>query len=281
MNAIKTIGGLAALALTTTATPVAHADAEAAPEQPAVPTEAVVSEKKSPLSVTLAMDILSDYMWRGKICNGNPVWQPSATVGYDTGAYGSLAANIWSSFDLTHTRGTATHSRRDAGLQEIDYGLMYDVELAGIGLEIGHIWYTYPNNNGPSDQELYATVSYDNPFATPSASVYWNYSTSAGNDASSLYYTAGISHEFALDDAFKLTPSATFGFGGNAWTGCGNELTDQTVGLAASYALCDNVTLGAQINYTWIPSHTLRKANYMGEGKDQLCWGGVNVSVSF
>ena len=281
MNATQTIGGLAALALTTTAIPMAHADAPAAQTPAADPATEIGPEKKSPLSVTLTMDILSDYMWRGKICNGNPVWQPSATVGCDTGDCGTLAANVWSSFDLTRKRGTATHSRRDAGLQEIDYGLMYGIELAGVGFEAGHLWYTYPNNSGPSDQELYATVSYGNPFATPSASVYWNYSTSAGNDASSLYCTAGLSHEFALSDEFKLTPSATLGFGGNAWTGCGNELTDQTVGLAASYALCDTVSLGAQINYTWIPSHTLRKANYMGDGKDQLCWGGVNVTVSF
>lgn len=277
MNAIKTIGGLAALTLTITA----YADADAAKQQTANAEKEVASEGKSPLSATLSMDLLSDYMWRGKICNGNPVWQPSVTVGYDTGDYGSFAVNIWSSFDLTRKRGTATRSRRDSGLQEVDYGLMYDIELAGVGFEVGHLWYTYPNNNGHSDQDLYATVSHDNPFVTPSASVYWNYSTSAGNDASCLYYTAGLSHEFAISEEFKLTPSASLGFGGNAWTGCGYELTDQTVGLSASYAISENVSLGAQINYTWVPSHTLRKENYMGDGKDQLCWGGLNVTVSF
>ena len=82
-------------------------------------------------------------------------------------------------------------------------------------------------------------------------------------------------------EGLSLTPSASLGFGGNAWTDCGTELTDQTVGLAAAYALCENVTLGAQINYTWIPSHELRRADYMGEGKDQLLWGGVNVTFSF
>ena len=50
-------------------------------------------------------------------------------------------------------------------------------------------------------------------------------------------------------EGLSLTSSASLGFGGNAWTDCGTELTDQTVGLAGSYALCDNVTLGAQINY--------------------------------
>lgn len=83
-------------------------------------------------------------------------------------------------------------------------------------------------------------------------------------------------------DDLSLTPSASLGFGGNSWTdGAGTELTDQTVGLALTYALCENISLGAQINYTWLPSHTLRHADYMGEGKNQLCWGGVNVTFSF
>ena len=270
MNTMKMIGGLAAFGLTTAAF------AEAAQQEPEL-----TREKESPFSVELSMDVLSDYVWRGTICNGNPVWQPSVTASYDAGDFGTISGNVWSSFDLTHKRGTATNSRRSAGLQEIDYTLSYSVELAGVGLEVGHIWYTFPNNNGKDDQDLYATVSYDNPFVTPSASVYYNYSDSAGNDVSCLYYSFGLSHEFAITDTFALTPSASLGFGGNAWTDCGTELTDQTVGLAASYALCENVSLGAQVNYTWCPSHTLRKGGYMAEDKDQLCWGGVNVTFSF
>ena len=47
------------------------------------------------LSVEVSMDVLSDYMWRGTICNGNPVWQPSVTVGYDAGDFGTVSANVW------------------------------------------------------------------------------------------------------------------------------------------------------------------------------------------
>ena len=39
-------------------------------------------------SVEASMDVLSDYVWRGTICNGNPVWQPSVTLGYDAGDFG-------------------------------------------------------------------------------------------------------------------------------------------------------------------------------------------------
>ena len=62
------------------------------------------------LTVEASVDVLSDYIWRGTICNGNPVWQPSATIGYDAGDFGTVSANVWSSFDLTHKRGTATNT---------------------------------------------------------------------------------------------------------------------------------------------------------------------------
>ena len=239
------------------------------------------------LSVEFSMDVLSDYMWRGTICNGNPVWQPSVTLGYDLGDWGALSANVWQSYDLTHKRGTATNSRRACGLQEIDYTLAYAVSLADFDFEVGHIFYTYPNNNGPSDQDLYATVAYNNPIVTPSASVYWNYNSAHGEDPSAVYFSFGLAHDFEPIEGLTLTPSASLGFGDNAWSkyvtgeSAGTELTDQTIGLAASYAITENVSVGAQINYTWIPSHTLRHLDYMGCGKSQLLWGGVNATFSF
>ena len=235
------------------------------------------------LTVEVSMDVLSDYIWRGTICNGNPVWQPSVTVGYDAGDYGTLSANVWSTYDLTHKRGTFTNSRRSCGLQEIDYGLSYANTLGPVGIEVGHVWYTYPNNNGGSDQELYATLSYENPIVTPSASAYWNYLDSAGNDVSAVYFSFALKRDFKPLDALTLTPKAEIGFGDHAYTDSegGTELTDQTIGFAASYAVTEWFSVGAQINYTWTPSHTLRHEGYMGDGKHQIVWGGINATFSF
>ena len=167
MNMMKATGGLVALSLVAAALPVYADDAETKPKE-----EVTSLEEKDdfPLSVEVSLDILSDYVWRGTIYNGNPVWQPSVTLGYDLGDWGALSANVWQSYDLTHKRGTATNSRRACGLQEIDYTLAYAVSLADFDFEVGHIFYTYPNNNGASDQDLYATVAYNNPIVTPSAS---------------------------------------------------------------------------------------------------------------
>ena len=280
-NTMKAAGGLAALALMT---PILAFGADTAAAQP----KAELSEEQTcPLSVEVSLDVLSDYVWRGTICNGNPVWQPSVTLGYDLGDWGALSANVWQSYDLTHKRGTATNSRRACGLQEIDYTLAYAVSLADFDFEVGHIFYTFPNNNGASDQDLYATVAYNNPIVTPSASVYWNYNSAHGEDPSAVYFSFGLSHDFEPIDGLTLTPSASLGFGDNAWSGyvtgesAGTEMTDQTIGLAASYAITEYFSVGAQINYTWTPSHTLRHLDYMGCGKDQLVWGGVNATLSF
>ena len=134
-----------------------------------------------------------------------------------------------------------------------------------------------------SDQDLYATVSYENDYVTPSASAYWNYSDSAGTDPSAVYFSFALSRDFSPVDDLTLTPKAEVGFGDHAYTGSagGTELTDQTLGFAAKYAFTTWFSVGAQINYTWTPSRTLRHEGYMGEGKHQIVWGGINATFSF
>lgn len=260
----------------------------------------LTEETESPLSIELSMDIMSDYVFRGYISNDNPVWQPSVTVGYDTDAFGGIYANVWSSFDLTRKRGYDNAGRRACGLQEIDYTVGYaytynDFEndfISGINFELAHIWYTYPNGNGSSERDIFASVSLDTPFVTPSFSMYWLYGGIGETDHSTIYYTFSLSRDFEIGERLTLTPSASLGFGGNAWcqymcdpeSSYDVEMTDQTTGLSATYQLCDNLSLGAQINYTWIPSKTLRRDGYMcgsGDGKDHLVWGGVNMTLSF
>ncbi len=291
MHMTKLFGGFAALSLMTS---VAVAETPAPTTVETVEEAELTEEEESPLSFEVSVDVLSDYIFRGYLFNDNPVWQPGVTISYETEDLGGVYANVWSSFDLTRKRGTFTNSRRSCGLQEIDYTIAYYINLFGLDFEAGHMWYTYPNNNGWSEREIFASVSYENPFITPTFAAYWLYNGAGDTDRSCLYYNFSLEHEFEIGDSFTLTPYATLGFGGNAWcqyvTGesTGTELTDQTIGLKTAYQLTDWMSIGAQINYTWIPSHTLRHAGdgygYMGgsgDGKDQLVWGGVNVTLTF
>jgi len=234
-------------------------------------------------SAEVSVDVLSDYIWRGKICNGNPVWQPSATLTYEYGDFGKVSANVWASMDLTHRRGTMNASRHACGIQELDYTLAYANSFGPVDVEIGHIWYSFPYGNGRSTEELYGTVAYNNPIATPSLTVYWDYLDTAGNDVSAVYATFALSRDFEPVEKLTVTPSAALSFADHAYTGSsgGTEATDLTLGVAASYAVTEWLSLGAQLNYTWTPSRTLRNEGYMGEGEHQIVWGGVNATLSF
>ena len=141
----------------------------------AAETNEVESAESSAFFVEASVDVLSDYIWRGKICNGNPVWQPSVTLGYDAGDFGKISANVWASMDLTHRRGTMNASRHACGIQELDYTLAYANSFGPVDIEIGHIWYSFPYGNGRSTEELYGTVAYNNPIVTPSFTAYWDY----------------------------------------------------------------------------------------------------------
>ncbi len=295
MNMKTLVWGVAALTLMSTAWASEEPVVTAENEQPAELTE----DEESPLTFEISVDVLSDYVFRGFIYNDNPVWQPGVTIDYETEDFGGFYANIWSSFDLTHKRGYCSNSRRSCGVQEIDYTLAYYVNLFGFDFEAGHAWYTYPNGNGPSEREIFASVSYENPFITPTFAAYWLYGGVDGTDRSTLYYNASLEHEFEIGDSFAITPYASLGFGGNAWChymvdderGFDTELTDQTVGLKAAYQVTEWMSIGAQINYTWLPSRTLRRGSYMcgngynddegTGGKNQLCWGGVNMTFTF
>ena len=134
-----------------------------------------------------------------------------------------------------------------------------------------------------STEELYGTVAYNNPIVTPSFTAYWDYLDTAKNDVSAVYATFALSHEFEPMEKLTVTPSAALNFANHAYTGSagGTEATDFTLGVAASYAVTEWLSLGAQINYTWTPSHTLRHEGYMGEGEHQIVWGGVNATLKF
>ena len=246
-------------------------------------TNEIASAETSTVSATASVDILSDYVWRGMICNGNPVWQPSVTLGYDAGDFGKVSANVWASMDLTHRRGTMNASRHACGIQELDYTLAYANSFGPVDVEVGHIWYSFPYGNGRCTEEFYGTLAYNNPIVTPSFTAYWDYLDSASNDVSAVYATFTLSQEFEAADKLTVTPSAALSAADHAYTDSsgGTELTDLTLGVAASYAVTEWLSLGAQVNYTWTPSHTLRHEGYMGEGEHQIVWGGVNATVKF
>ena len=138
---------------------------------------------------------------------------------------------------------------------------------------------------------------YNNDFITPGAEVLWKYATMHGNDPSSAYLRLSAKHEFAVTDTITITPKTVLGIGDHAFTKAqiagyrdnsrdnyGVEMTDHTTGVTVAWDATDWLTLSVMVNYTWIPSHSLRQERWMTAGHDSrngLVWGGVNATVSF
>lgn len=262
----------------------ASAAAAAAAALAAETNELESTEKAIPLSAEVSVDFLSSYIWRGQIQADAAVWQPGVTLGLDLGDFGGLSANVWSSFRLTNRRDDTPVRRM--GNQEVDYTVSYAKSLGDVDLEVGHIWYTYPNDgNDGNTEEVYLSAAYNNPIVTPTAAVYWDY---RDNDDDGLFYgTLGLAHEFELCEGLTLTPSASVGLGTDAYMrACIDDVDktaflDQTTGVALAYAVTDWMSVGAQVNYTWIVDRDSRRAGYMGDDKNQCVWGGVNVTFAF
>ena len=257
--------------------------------------------------VEAGVDILSDYMWRGIMLDDNVVWQPTASLGYNTEEFGGLYVNWWASFDLTDRRNRmpwGNNSRQCGSIHEIDYYVGYTKSFGDFDFEVGHYWYDYPYNGkhgnhcaGHLNEDLYFSASYNNAYITPGVEVLWDYGREHGHDPSGCYIRFSAKHKFELTDQLSLTPKATLGLGDHQFTKAniagyrensrdnyGAELTDQTTTLTLAYAITENLTISGSINYTWVPSHSLRQERWLTAGHDsrnQLVWGGVNVTLSF
>lgn len=261
--------------------------------------EAAESENESGVWFEAGVDVLSDYMWRGVILDDNWCWQPSVSIGYNTEDFGGIYFNYWASFDLTHRRNNCWgggNSRQFMSIQEQDFYVGYTKSFGDVDFEIGWYWYDYPFNGGSHKAgslgyDLYAGVFYNNAFITPGVELLWSPTTQHGHEPATAYVRLSAKHEFAVTDALKVTPKATMGVGNVAYvqnnTGMSDAetlVTDQTCTLQASYAITEWCSISASANYTWIPSHALRKERYMTCGHDsrsQLVWGGVNLTFSF
>ncbi len=231
----------------------------------AEPAAAAPAEESSPLTITPSLAVFSHYMFRGvNLYDGSSI-QPSVGGLYDTGDYGTFGANVWS-----HV--SADEGMKDADFWEIDYTLSYAYTIDAVTLSAGHIWYTYPDDNGGAllnSNEVFASASVDMPL-TPTLSYYHDY-----DEFDYSYYELGFSHNFepkALGEGFNLAPFVAFGFASNA----ADTGVYQDDGLVQT-------TMGVSFQIPWGIFTVKPMLAYTKEADaiatDQF-WSGITISTS-
>ncbi len=244
----------------------------------AAPVEVKEETPDTGFSVAATLDLYSAYVWRGMVITDRPVYQPGATLSYDTGDFGTLSANVWANADMSDHAG----HRTGAGLNEIDYTAAYSVDISDFTLGAGHIWYTFPKASGQdyynSTREVYASVAYNNDIVTPSLAVYYDYALMDG-----YYGLAALNKSIDLTDQLSLGLTASLGAGDEDYMGYfgvdGAGLMDFNLGASLTYALTDNLSVGAKVMWTSLIDGDARDAEaYYAE---DLLWGGLNLAASF
>jgi len=256
-------------------------------QEAAAPAAPVAVKEESPdtgLAFDATLDLYSAYVWRGCVINDEPVWQPGATLSYATADYGALSANVWANANMTDRKlSDGARHTHFGGLDELDYTLSYDVDVGPVSLSAGHIWYTFPSFTDSAyahgTREVFATATYENKIVTPFLKAYYDYEAAEG-----FYGNAGLTKSVEITDRFSVGAETSLGAADGDYMDCyfatdDAGLVDFNAALFCSYALTDNLSVGARIAWmSLIDSDARDNEVYMDE---DLLWGGLNLAAAF
>jgi len=153
------------------------------------------------LTVTTTPAIVSDYVFRGlSQTRGRPAVQVTVDAEHSSGVYvGAFVSNV--SFVGTNAR------------QEVDVSAGYRFELAGVKLDLGGTYYTYPGYDAPTGGfeanfgEVALRASYEvAPFKFVGLAAY---SPNFFGESGAAYYVEG-GFDLTLDFGFTLSPRAGY-----------------------------------------------------------------------
>lgn len=295
-----TLGAMAAAAVTFTAqaeeTPAKTETAK--PE--AAEAETTETEEDSPLfEVALQLDVKSAYVSHNRIFSDKPVAQYDLWLQLNLPEnFGWIAADIWANQEL-HKRNsspsTGNGGKRLGGFGEVDYEIIYGNSIGPVNLTASHLWYTYPRCGWGSQKFWTVGAEYDNEFVVPSIKFFWEYCHDNKPDEAFMIDFA-LSRRFELTEqlSLKLTSKTTLYTSEYAKYISGGELTDTVFGgwdngISLSYAITDNLSIGANINYLYKIDHRVRhcpgwdsySVDNTHKSYNGILYGGVSVSLAF
>ena len=252
---------------------------------PPVAGDPALIEKVAEAGPTVSADISlqSAYVSRGEVNSDRPVLQPQ----FDVSKFG-FTVGVWANDELTE------HAYGQRGFSEIDLMLNYQLPVKPVNVFVGVIEYSYlyscsetlPDGTRfqtsvPSTREVFVSATWDNPWLTPRAEIYYDFGQADG-----FYVDAILEHEFDLAPGWTLTPGASSGWGSrefNEYTYGAevNAFLDGNLYAQVDYAWKNGVKLGGNLEYTWLWDEDVRSsAEQVYLGTKQL-YGGVTLTYEF
>jgi hypothetical protein len=221
------------------------------------------------------------YLWRGyDLSGGLPVVQ----TGVNLSTHGftlSYWTNIQTKDDDTDMDGVLNYTGGD--ITETDITLDYTFSpVDKLNVSVGNIWYDL--EDGLEDtKEAYLGLSLAVPM-TPSVKIYYDYDQAEENG---LFYTASVSHSFAVVDKLNMSVGALVSY--NDESDYSIPYADPVTGKNVSYSDWHNYELSASATYAItdqisITPSFVYSSGISDEAKDVIdseVLGGLTLTMTF
>lgn len=228
---------------------------------------------ESDVSVGVAADFFSKYVWRGQNVVDDWVVQPSVSLGYK-----GLTGSIWGNVDMT---GDLVDSWE---INEIDYAIDYSNTIPGqevFGYSVGYIYYDFPNTGWDTTNEFYGGLSAD-VFLAPAVKWFYDF-----DEANGSYILFSIGHtiekiaSWGEDSSCDLALGASVAYASDGYNDFyfgvnDGALNDLTISLGVPFTF-GSLTIKPSVAYSSMLNDDIRTAT----GKSDNFWGGVGLAYSF
>ena len=278
-----------------------YADETPVQDKPAQPeAEEVEENEDSPLfEVALQLDINSAYVSHNRIFSDAPVAQYDIWMQLNLPEYfGWIGVDIWANQELHKKHSSVDFGnggKRLGGFGEFDYEIVYGNSIGPVNLTASHLWYTYPRCGWTSQNFWTFGAEYDNEIVVPSVKFYWEY-CHGNKPGAAFMIDFALSRSFQLTEELSLTLTSKTTLYTSEYT---RYISDGEIdraafggwdnGVALSYAITDNLTIGGHLNFLYKLDHSVRHCpgwdSYSVGGDHSthagLLYGGVSVCFAF
>lgn len=238
--------------------------------------------------VTVGADVVSAYVWRGLTYNDGLVVQPSMDVTHPSG----IGLNVWGNFDVADYDGAVDERE----FSEVDLTISYTLPLEGpLSVKVGISEWLYPKEGNysaevPEDhpeveakkdtdtREAFVNLGFE-PVDGLALGLNVNYDV---DEVEGIYGDANIAYSFSVTEQLSLEASAKIGMADKKFAeyyagGTKGGLFDWGAQLAATYAACETVEIGAFIAYT----SNVNDDVLPDDATDTDVFGGVSAYYTF
>ena len=214
---------------------------------------------------------------------GNDLVSAAVDVATEAGPFGLSAGAWYASWDAPGIAGAL-----GANADELDLYAAASYEIAGFSLELGYIYYYFPDvpTGGVSNtQEVYFSVGYELPFGLALAStLYYDFDQFDG-----LYVDTSIGYTWEINECLALELGAGFGYADGhglqarsairGGTGTKDGFQGWYATAALPWEFREGVTLTPYIKYT--DGDGDLATDLYGTGGQEYLIAGVSLAVGF